>query len=347
MSAITKALQQLPIDKYGDIRFAKERLSQRVLGIKLKTAGDRIWFLDAPEYGNLGDQAIAYALIKFCGDNFPERELIEFQENNVIQYLKWLKKNINPSDTIILQGGGNLGDLYPRYEYVRRTIIRNFPDNKIILFPQSLSFSSDDKGKKERAVFVRTYGKHKHLIVFARDSYSYKRISRLLPSTDVRLCPDIGFYLVGITEEKDRHGLGLCLRQDTEKSISDNDLQGIIGSISGTYSTHDTVSTLCDSDQIITGTLREQLVKAKLNEFSGHELIITDRLHGMIFSYVTSTPCVALNNVTGKSEHAYKDWLTGSDSILFLKAGPSLDKLPEATKSKKLDFTELKNALAG
>lgn len=344
MSAITKALQQLPIDKYGDIRFAKERLNQRVPGIKPRTAGDRIWFLDAPEYGNLGDQAIAYAIQRFCTDNFPERELLEFQEDSVLQYLGWLKKNIDPSDVIILQGGGNLGNIYPRYEYIRRNIVRDFPNNKIIIFPQSVSFSKDSKGSYEKSVFSEVYGKHKKLILFARDSHSLKVIQKYIPEADVRLCPDIVLYLTGEIESQKRRGLGACLRQDSEKSVSDEDVESIIAELKKKYSSCRQITTLCEEEKPIVGDLRKQLVREKLNEFASLEIILTDRLHGMIFSYITSTPCIALDNMTGKSSYAYNDWLRNSKNVVFLKQGKRIVNLPENAVSQKLNFDDLKNA---
>lgn len=341
MSIITKTIQKLPIDQYGDIRFAKERLNQQTPDIKSKTADRKVWFLDAPEYGNLGDQAIAFAIHCFCEDNLPGRKLVEFQENNVIQYLRWLKKNISAKDIIVLQGGGNFGNLYPRYEYIRRTIIRNFPDNKIIIFPQSISFSKDSKGLHEQKVFADTYGKHKKLIMFARESHSYKVIQKYIPGADVRLCPDIVFYLTGKIENQSRRGLGVCLRHDSEKSVSDEKVKAIISELEEEYGSHRQISTLCESNEPIVGNLRKRLVREKLKEFASQEMIITDRLHGMIFSYITFTPCIALDNTTGKSLYEYNDWLKNSKNVIFIRNGNQLTNIPESCNSNKLNFDEL------
>ena len=45
---------------------------------------------------------------------------------------------------------------------------------------------------------------------------------------------------------------------------------------------------------------REQLLKQKIEEFQSAELVITDRLHGMIFSVITGTPCIAFDNLMRK-----------------------------------------------
>lgn len=135
---MSKFVDKLTIDQYGKIRFAKEFIFQKKPKIALSGDKKRVWFLDAPAYGNLGDQAIAYAINRFCKSTLPSFEIVEFQEESVIQYLSWLKKNVKKGDVIVLQGGGNLGNLYPRYEFVRRTLVRTFPENRMIVFPQSI-----------------------------------------------------------------------------------------------------------------------------------------------------------------------------------------------------------------
>ena len=39
---------------------------------------------------------------------------------------------------------------------------------------------------------------------------------------------------------------------------------------------------------------RKQIIQEKLVEFSQAQLIITDRLHGMILAYLSKTPCIVL-----------------------------------------------------
>lgn len=344
MGVINRALNQLPIDQYGDIRFAKARLHQKDPTIDVKTSNHRIWYLDAPEYGNLGDQAIAYSMRVFCQENMPEWELLEFQEDTVLQYFNWIKKTIQTDDVIIMQGGGNLGDIYPRYEYIRRAVIRNFPNNKIVIFPQSISFSNNGKENREKKIFSEVYGNHKKLTVFARDSHSYKVIQKIIPDSDVRLCPDIVFYLTGSIDCSNKKGLGICLRQDSEKNVSAEEITSLTMQLRKKYGSPNQITTLCDINQQIIGALREQLVKEKLKEFASYEMIVTDRLHGMIFSYVTSTPCIALNNATGKSLYAYRDWLKDRRNVAFVKDAGQLGNVPTIEKSRKLNFVELKRA---
>ena len=44
----------------------------------------------------------------------------------------------------------------------------------------------------------------------------------------------------------------------------------------------------------------------KLEEFSGYKLIVTDRLHGVIFSVLTQTPCIIWRGVSYKNKGIYQ-----------------------------------------
>ena len=46
--------------------------------------------------------------------------------------------------TIVLQGGGNFGDLYYKHDQLpREKIVQAFPNNKIVLLPQSIDYHND------------------------------------------------------------------------------------------------------------------------------------------------------------------------------------------------------------
>lgn len=342
---MSRVLDGLTIDQYGKLRFAKEFVLQKKANLNVSSKKMKIWFLDAPAYGNLGDQAIAYAICKFCQNTFPNAEIFEFQEHNVIQYLSWLKKNIAPQDVIVLQGGGNLGNLYPRYEFVRRTIIRSFRQNRIVIFPQSIYFTDDKAGKLESAVARKVYAENHSLTIFARDSKSYQEMMDLFPDTHVELCPDIVFSMNGSISSESRNGIGICMRNDKEKTISPEQTKRIIEQISKSKTERKTFDTVIDTERLVVGDYREQLVINKLKEFAECEVVITDRLHGMIFSYITSTPCIAISNSTGKSLYAYNDWLNGCNSIVFQKNPEDNIERPQNEKSRDLNFCSLTKAL--
>ena len=54
----------------------------------------------------------------------------------------------------------------------------------------------------------------------------------------------------------------------------------------------------------------------KRDKFSKAELVITDRLHGMIFSVITKTPCLVFDNKNHKISETYTAWLKDCNYIL-------------------------------
>lgn len=342
---MSRVLDGLTIEQYGKLRFAKEFIFQKKANIIASDNEMKIWFLDAPAYGNLGDQAIAYAIRKFCRNVFSRAEIFEFQEDSVIQYLSWLKGTIKVEDLIVLQGGGNFGNLYPRYEFVRRTIIKSFPQNRIVVFPQSIYFSKDKAGEQEIAAARKSYAKNKKLIIFARDSKSFLKMKKVFPETHIEMCPDIVFSLKGTVSAENRRGIGVCMRDDKERTISFEQTKKIVEQLSGDEAKIRIFDTVFNAEKPIIGEYREKLVISKLKEFAECETVVTDRLHGMIFSYITSTPCVAVSNSTGKSLHAYNDWLNGSKGITFLHNPDDSIAKPQNEKALDLDFSNLKKVL--
>ena len=56
-------------------------------------------------------------------------------------------------------------------------------------------------------------------------------------------------------------------------------------------------------------TEREKIIKDKLNEFAGAEVVIADRLHAMVFAAISNTPCLVLRNNNHKITGTY-EWIS-------------------------------------
>jgi pyruvyl transferase EpsI len=63
---------------------------------------------------------------------------------------------------------------------------------------------------------------------------------------------------------------------------------------------------------------RESALEAKLDEFRKAKVVMTDRLHGMVFSAITATPCIAFPNSYHKMEGLYR-WLRELPYIRFAR----------------------------
>lgn len=294
----------------------------------------RIILMGVPHHDNLGDIAIAYAEKEFIKDHFSNYELICFPEENLIENVKAECKNIKKEDLIFLHGGGNFGNQYINIEMERRYIIDNFQNNKIIMFPQTIYFTEDDIGNREMQISKNIYSKHKDLTIIAREQKSYEIIKKEFTKNKILFLPDIVMYL-NKYEEKERDGLLVILRNDKEKSISDYETKKLLSNASQVYKKIEI------TDISYGSYLKEEELENRLfnmwEKYKQAELVITDRLHGMIFAAITKTPCIALGNYNHKVKSFYNTWFEKVETMQFIhNANEVKDAVENIRKCSKL-----------
>lgn len=265
----------------------------------------KCYFFLAADYGNLGDVAITYAQTKFLSERFPNAEIIEIPISKTFAGIKVVRRIITKDDIITIVGGGNMGDLYDDIEFLRQLVIHTFNHNKIISFPQTFDFSKTLSGRIALQKAKRIYASHTDLTILARESVSYYLMKRHFNKNKIILVPDIVMTLDERRSGESRKGVTLCLRNDSEKKFDVRDeIVGLLEAEGIEYRNFDT--------HIGRGNLSVEERKAELDsiwaEFSRSELIITDRLHGMIFAFITSTPALVISNSNHKIKSSY-EWI--------------------------------------
>lgn len=294
---------------------------------------NRIFIIGTPDHDNLGDQAIAYAEYKILKRYFKDYEIKEISTLDIADHLKALEKNTIKHDIFALQGGGNMGDEYLWEEEARRKIISKFPNNKIVIFPQTIYFKDNLKGKKQFKITKKIYNKHKHLTIVAREKTSYNIMKDAFVNNNVILTPDVVMYLNGTYPLYERKGALLCIRNDREGILSEDKKNEIRDILKRSFIDISNIDTLAeywvDKDQ------RKKELNKKWSEFKKSKLVITDRLHGMIFSAITSTPCIVLSNYNYKVKDTYK-WLENLNYIKFCENIDEIDKYIEELKNIKV-----------
>ena len=152
----------------------------------------KVVLMGVPHHNNLGDNAIAYAEKKFIKDYLPEYDYYEISEETIDKCVYKVIDYIDKDSLIFLHGGGNFGDEYLYVEEGRRKVIELFPENTIILFPQTMFFSETKQGKEELEKSKKIYSKHKKLIlgIFLIFVFSYFLIWTV--SQPFNKCPDEG-----------------------------------------------------------------------------------------------------------------------------------------------------------
>jgi len=248
---------------------------------------------------NIGDHAQAVAINEWLEDNFKDYKILEFDKNETYLGIDAIKKIIRKDDIIFLHSGGNLGDRGFWTENARRMVINCFPDNKIISLPQTIYFSDTENGVKQLNITQETYNQHSDLTIIARDNHSYALAKLYFPKCKTMVCPDFVLYLNPRCPPLNlRKGVLLCLRRDNESIINQNMKDKIVQQIGDTgefFNEYDTTL-----DRLIPRRNREKELKNTLSIFRRHKLVITDRLHGVIFSVITKTPCIVLKTIDHK-----------------------------------------------
>ncbi len=343
------------------VRFIKDSISPKLKNwiIYHKSSTDnyqnlskkdkKIIIMLAADYGNLGDIAIAYAQNKFLKDNFPDRTIVVVPISQTYRKIKSLKKKMNMDDIVTITGGGNMSDMYEDIEEQRRFVIKKFPNNRIISFPQTISFSHTEVGKNELAKTQSVYNTHGNLTIFARERKSYKAMKRLFHKCRVLLAPDIVLYLNKLEQKKQRdtNKLIICLRDD--KEVAPSAARCAVGDIIKRYPHVLSLDTIINADGISLQKGECELQRL-WGQFASAGLVVTDRLHGMIFCAITNTPCIALNNSNGKVQGVFNEWIKGGYPIMFTQTKASVqasvaDIIKQQTKTPHQPFHILKKSI--
>ncbi|MBQ8287951.1 MAG: polysaccharide pyruvyl transferase family protein [Clostridia bacterium] len=268
-----------------------------------------------PLHVNLGDSAIFLAqkaFLESCG--FAVKEITWEQ---IHTHRKLLRKII-PKETLIAQlGGGNMGNQWMDEERLHRTLTMDYPHHPTVIFPQTVYFTPDEDGERERAVSASVYGRHHALTLVTREAQSFAVAREMCPDAKILLTPDI---VLSATMEtfsalpQTRNGILLCMRSDLERSTTDEMQSALERMLANTGET--VRKTDMYADVAVTTENRAELVRAKMEEFAAARLVITDRLHGMIFAALTGTPCVVFTNSNYKISGTYR-WICHLPYIRF------------------------------
>ncbi|UUV99895.1 polysaccharide pyruvyl transferase family protein [Vagococcus luciliae] len=300
-----------------------------------------IYIIGTPSHGNLGDQAIALAQHKFCEEFFSDFNVIEVQDFETYKLLKGIRSNINKDDLFFFHGGGNFGNLYSSAQENRKFVLKKIPNQRFFLFPQSIYFTKDRQGIKELKN-TQNYIDKKDIVLFLREKVSFELSREFFKAPSV-LTPDIVTFLEINSVEKSREGIVFLLRNDIEKNVSEDYFEKLIN-ILRKENNIVLSDTHVGDENIIYKEKREKILIDFWNKLSSKELIITDRLHGMIFGYITKTPTIVFDNNNGKISASYNTWFTDIDYIKYVDNSISVDEIVhiiDEFKKEKFDFNRI------
>lgn len=288
--------------------------------------GDRAFhYVDIPIHWNIGDLLIMSGTVAFFARHGLKPRLIASKEP---YQTSWLK----PDEAMVLHGGGNFGDLYVPFQSARERIIQECPDNRIIILPQSLHFSSEAAKSRSAEIFRR----HRDLHICVRDAVSYETARDF--SENVYLLPDMAHHLYPIAHNEAFVEGPLFLRRCDDEKLDWSGLAGLEGA-----NITDWPDLVGERERTIHRFRRfidilarrrlgllacrlaapawiryvDTLVADAVRLFARHERIVTDRLHGHILACLMDKPNIVLDNFYGKNTRYIERW-TGASPLLSL-----------------------------
>jgi len=164
----------------GDLVWIKEKIDLSLFSL----INDDYIYLDLPYYTNVGDILIWKGTEEFLKKNSYKclyRASIE----------TYIKQKISKNVIILMQGGGNFGDLWRRHIEFTLKIIKEYPDNRIIILPQTVHYEDSDVMMNDAHIFSG----HKNMTICARDNNSFELLNKYYSKNKIILVPDMAFYI--------------------------------------------------------------------------------------------------------------------------------------------------------
>lgn len=291
--------------------------------------------LDFPDFANVGDSAIwlgALATLARIGAPAP------CYTSDARTYDRRALARRLGGGTILLNGGGSLGDLWPRHQRFREQVVTDFPDNPVVQLPQSLHFTDAAALAQARAVFNR----HPRLTLLLRDAHSLAA-AREHFQVDARLAPDLAFGLGAPPAIGAPRQAILWLKRDdiearwpmtavpAQVAVTDwveearTPLLRWHDALARTWASGSSGPRTREVVRVLLSRTHAPLARQRLQRgwgvLGGARVVVTDRLHGHILCLLMGKPHVVLDNSYRKLSGFIETW-TGASPLVRLVDTP-------------------------
>lgn len=295
------------------------------------------YLIAMPIHENIGDAAIVVAMKQIlprCGYT----RIVEVTTRQFWEERGRIRRAMPQNATLFLVGGGNMGDLYWAEESIRRAVLTDFPTHRIVIFPQTVYYR--DKGAMAASV---PFYNRENILMAAREMTSQTIMQSLYPKAKVILVPDTVLSMADSYPVLERSGVTVCFRNDQEQAFPEKEREYLLECLQKQgYSIRftDMLHGAC-----IEPAEREKIVNEKIAEFATSQMVITDRLHAMIFCAISATPCIVFGNNHHKVQGVYQ-WIRHLPYIRFAtSAEEALSFIPQLSVPEK-PYVPPKNAFS-
>ncbi len=300
--------------------------------------GNDAIIVDAPYYKNIGDVLIWEGELQFLQD-LGCKVLGSFSRHT------FNFPQLNKDTVILYNGGGNIGDIYPEHIKFLKSVLKHYPDNKIIVFPQTVYY----KDKKLMQKDFSLISKHHNIVFCSRDFNSYDRVKSLLGEgrtlclPDMAFCIDISKYIEksGINSKgmlhivrndcekkkyvlEDSFGFSKChhdLVQDWPTFVTRFDLSYLFNTVLDRMFRFLPIKGFIGPlwDKYAINHFRINMINVGISFISNFKSVKSERLHGAILSILLDKEVDIIDNSYGKNRDFYNSWLSSFSRVNLLK----------------------------
>ncbi|WP_413505476.1 polysaccharide pyruvyl transferase family protein [Photobacterium phosphoreum] len=311
-----------------------KKLKKKLSSIVEEIKDVKVHYIDYPMHHNIGDLLIYLGTENF----FKENDINVVGRYSLYDADIILNTNIvKPNDVLVFHGGGNFGDIYLVCQKLRENLISRFPNNKIVILPQSIYFRYQVNLKKSSEIISA----HKNVVIYVRDEESLS-IAKLF-SDKVYLMPDMAHSLYETSFIHDIKAQTSIVSNElflarTDKEVADNSMFNNTNS-DNIFDWFDLVSDKQELKRkllsILARTLGKRVYLARFISGLWYEQAIdlsykggvkllstndfyTNRLHGMIFSQLLDRTVFMKDNSYGKNSRYYRLWFKNSKLVRWV-----------------------------
>lgn len=300
--------------------------------------------LDVPNHSNIGDTLILEGELKYL------KELNQkcLYTSNIFTFDS---AKIPKHAIILLHGGGNFGDVWSVNQKYRNQIIKDFPNNKIIIFPQTLHYN-DEQNAINDSILYKT---HPNLIICARDKISFETAKKYFTNNMIYMLPDMAFFndfseyistkkakKTLFLERMDKELGNVVLLQKELKKLQENEKKIEVKDWPGFYkkgTLQQKAGDLYNFFEIMGSKIllkspfkflvndahglrgkgyKERRIRKGIKFINQYDVIYSTRLHGFILAVLLNKKIFIFDNSYGKNKNFYETWLKDFDNVKLI-----------------------------
>ena len=133
-------------------------------------AGQPFALVDFPDHANVGDSAIWLGATTFFR---RQHGVAPRYVASIPAFSPAALRRAHPEGPILIHGGGNFGDLWPRHQAFREHLLETFPDRLVVQLPQSVHYGDARLADRTARVIAR----HGNVRLLVRDRPSLAPIA--------------------------------------------------------------------------------------------------------------------------------------------------------------------------